>query len=145
MEAIRAPELLFQPSMIGCQEAGLAEILDFVFKMFNAEDQLKLANNVFLTGGSSRFPGLKERLDRELLEMRPFQTSHKVTMAKNASLDGWYGAREFANNGKELKKALLTKAEYEEKGGEYFKEFFASNRYFSTPIAPPPPPPAPVE
>ncbi|XP_063708449.1 actin-related protein 5 [Culicoides brevitarsis] len=138
VEAIRAPELLFQPSMIGCQEAGLAEIIDFVLKMFSPEDQLKLANNVFLTGGASKFPGLRERLDRELLEMRPFETSHKITFAKSASMDGWYGAREFANNSKELKKALLTKAEYEEKGGEYFKEFFCSNQYFSTPIAQPP-------
>lgn len=123
--------------MIGCQEAGLAEIIDFVLKMFTSEEQLKLANNVFLTGGSSRFPGLRERLDRELLEMRPFETSHKINVAKSPSMDGWYGAREFANNGKELKKVLLTKAEYEEKGGEYFKEFFSSNQYFSTPMATP--------
>uniref|UniRef100_A0A336L8Y8 Actin-related protein 5 n=1 Tax=Culicoides sonorensis TaxID=179676 RepID=A0A336L8Y8_CULSO len=135
VEAIRAPELLFQPSMIGCQEAGLAEIIDFVLKMFKPEEQLLLANNVFLTGGSSKFPGLQERLDRELLEMRPFQTSHKITLAKTPSLDAWNGARDFANNSKELKKSLLTRAEYEEKGGEYFKEFFASNQYFPTPIA----------
>lgn len=123
--------------MIGCQEAGLAEVIDFVLKMFTGEEQLKLANNVFLTGGTSRFPGLRERLDRELLEMRPFKTSHKINVGKSPSMEGWYGAREFANNGKELKKVLLTRAEYEEKGGEYFKEFFSSNQYFSTPLPTP--------
>lgn len=53
----RAPELMFQPSMMGNLEAGLAEAMDYVFKHFSPEDQLLLANNVFLTGGASQFPG----------------------------------------------------------------------------------------
>lgn len=53
----RAPELMFQPSMMGNLEAGLAETMDYVFKHFSPEDQLLLANNVFLTGGCSQFPG----------------------------------------------------------------------------------------
>lgn len=53
----RAPELMFQPSMMGNLEAGLAETMEYVFKHFSPEDQLLLANNVFLTGGSSQFPG----------------------------------------------------------------------------------------
>ncbi|XP_055390427.1 actin-related protein 5 isoform X2 [Condylostylus longicornis] len=56
VEAIRAPELLFQPSMIGSGEAGLAEVMDYIFKLFNADDQQLLADNVFLTGGCSQFP-----------------------------------------------------------------------------------------
>lgn len=81
--------------------------------------------------------GLKQRLERELLEMRPFETSHKVTMAKTASLDAWYGAREFANSSAQLKKCVITRAEYEEKGGEYLKEFHSSNQYFATPATSP--------
>lgn len=57
VEAIRGPELLFQPSMIGSCEAGLAETIDFVLKMFPPNEQLILANNVFLTGGCANFPG----------------------------------------------------------------------------------------
>lgn len=53
----RAPELMFQPSMMGNLEAGLAEAMEYVFKHFTPEDQLLLANNVFLTGGASQFPG----------------------------------------------------------------------------------------
>jgi actin-related protein 5 len=57
VEATRAPELLFQPSMMGSCEAGLAETINFVLKLFSPEDQLLLADNVFLTGGCSKFPG----------------------------------------------------------------------------------------
>lgn len=48
---------MFQPSMMGNLEAGLAETLEYVFKHFSSEDQLLLANNVFVTGGASQYPG----------------------------------------------------------------------------------------
>lgn len=39
----RVPELLFQPSMIGLEQAGIAETVDYVFKKFSPEDQNTLA------------------------------------------------------------------------------------------------------
>lgn len=66
--------------------------------------------------------------------MRPFQTPHKVNMAKSPSLDPWYGARVFAKN-EVVKEYLITQQEYHEMGGEYIKEHYAGNKYFSTPAA----------
>ncbi|CAK1555752.1 unnamed protein product [Leptosia nina] len=132
IEPYRAPELIFQPSMMGNLEAGLAETMEYVFKHFNAEDQLLLANNVFLTGGCSQFPGLKERLERELLEMRPFQSTHKVVTASDPSLDAWHGARDFAS-GNDFENCCITKENYYEMGGEYLKEHHVSNRYYRSP------------
>ncbi|XP_059052636.1 actin-related protein 5 [Achroia grisella] len=132
IEPFRAPELMFQPSMMGNLEAGLAETMEYVFKHFSPEDQLLLANNVFLTGGCSQFPGLKERLERELLEMRPFQSTHKVVTAANPSLDSWYGARDFAGSN-EFENWCISKEEYYEMGGEYLKEHYASNIYYKSP------------
>ncbi|CAH3982613.1 unnamed protein product [Pieris brassicae] len=132
IEPYRAPELIFQPSMMGNPEAGLAETMEYVFKHFSAEDQLLLANNVFLTGGCSQFPGLKERLERELLEMRPFQSTHKVVMAGDPSLDAWYGARDFAGSN-DFESCCITKEDYYEMGGEYLKEHHASNKYYRSP------------
>lgn len=51
VEAIRATEILFQPSMMGIVEAGVAETIDYVLKLFSAEDQQRLVDNIFLTGG----------------------------------------------------------------------------------------------
>ncbi|CAH2043689.1 unnamed protein product, partial [Iphiclides podalirius] len=132
IEPIRAPELMFQPSMMGNLEAGLAESMEYVFKHFSTEDQLLLANNVFLTGGCSQFPGLKERLERELLEMRPFQSTHRVVVANSPSLDAWYGARDFAGSN-DFENWCITKEEYYEMGGEYLKEHHASNKYYKSP------------
>ncbi|GAB0087989.1 Actin-related protein 5 [Sergentomyia squamirostris] len=136
VEIYRAPEILFQPSMIGSTEAGLAETIDFVLKLFPADEQLLLANNVFLTGSCAMYTGLKERLSRELLEMRPFQTPHKITLANNPTLDAWLGACGFTKDTEIFTKASVSKKEYDEFGGEYFKEHSAGNKYFPTPPAP---------
>lgn len=37
-----------------------------------------LVQNVFLTGGNMMYPGMKVRIEKELLEMRPFQSSFQV-------------------------------------------------------------------
>lgn len=119
--------------MMGSSEAGVAEIIEFVLKMFTPEEQLRLANGVFLTGGCAKFPGLKERLSSELLKMRPFQTAHKVYIANDPSLDAWYGLRDLGRRSN-LKDLSITKKEYMEKGAEYFKEHDMGNLYFKTPI-----------
>lgn len=120
--------------MMGIGEAGLAEAIDYVLKLFPVEEQQRLVNNIFLTGGTAKVPGLLDRLNKELLEMRPFESTFKAKLAKDPSLDAWNGARKFALGGNYLQNYQLTRADYEEKGGEYIKEYFASNSYFPTPL-----------
>lgn len=132
VERLRAAELLFQPSMIGSVEAGIAETIEFVLKLYTPEQQTRLVSNVFLTGGPTALPGLLNRLKRELKEMRPFGSNFQINVAKNTSLDAWYGARDFGLSGN-LPEYLVTRKEYEEKGGEYLKEHSASNTYTRSP------------
>lgn len=118
--------------MVGVGEAGLAETIDYVLKMFSANEQQRLVDNIFLTGGSSNIPGLVERLNKELMEIRPFQSTFNVKKADDPSLDSWKGARKFATSGV-MENYQVTKQEYQEMGTEYIKEYFASNRYYPTP------------
>ena len=71
--------------MIGLEQAGIAETMDYMFKKFTPEDQNRLAQYVFLTGSNANFPNLLERISKELLEMRPFQSTFNVFKA------GMYG------------------------------------------------------
>ena len=118
--------------MIGSGEAGLAETIEFVLRAYPADVQSSLVNNVFLTGGCAMFPGLMDRLKRELQEMRPFKSTFNVTIASNPVLDSWYGAREFAVS-PSLSQYLITRSDYEEKGGDYLKEHSASNKFYPSP------------
>eukprot|EP00090_Calanus_glacialis_P030781 TRINITY_DN5000_c0_g1_i1.p1 TRINITY_DN5000_c0_g1~~TRINITY_DN5000_c0_g1_i1.p1 ORF type:complete len:706 (+),score=170.20 TRINITY_DN5000_c0_g1_i1:31-2118(+) len=131
-ETIRTPEIIFQPSMIGHEQAGLGELLEFVLGKFEPDVADRLANSIFLTGGLSNIAGLKERLEAELQCMRPFQSTFKVSLAGNTSLDAWRGASIFGSNNENLK-SFLTKEMFSECGEGYLEEHFHSNRYFPTP------------
>lgn len=128
LEAIRVPEILFQPSMIGCTEAGLAELIAFVLKLFPAAEQQRLVDHVYLTGSCAQFPGLKERLNKELLEQRPFQSTFAIYESNDPALSAWLGACLEAKE-----ESLTTRAQYEELGSEYFREHCASNIFYPTP------------
>ena len=65
--------------------------------------------------------------------MRPFQSQFAIYKAKNPVQDAWYGAKKWALS-ETFPKYSVTRAEYEEKGGEYLKESSISNRYFPTPF-----------
>ncbi|XP_073165852.1 actin-related protein 5 isoform X2 [Lepidochelys kempii] len=126
-ERIRVPEILFQPSLIGEEQAGIAETMQYVLDRYPKEQQALLVQNVFLTGGNTMYPGLKARIQKELLEMRPFQSSFQVHLASNPILDAWYGARDWALEYVNHEEGWITRKDYEEKGGEYLKEHCASN------------------
>ncbi|OWF49870.1 Actin-related protein 5 [Mizuhopecten yessoensis] len=81
IERIRVPELLFQPSMLGLEQAGIAETMNYILKKHDADRQNSLAQNVFLTGGNALFRNFQQRLQSELLEMRPFQSLFNVSCA----------------------------------------------------------------
>lgn len=53
-------------------------------------------------------------------------------MSKNANLDAWYGARDFAGTN-DFDNRCITRREYYEMGGEYLKEHHASNKYYKSP------------
>lgn len=123
---------MFQPNMIGSSEAGIIETINYVLKQFTDDEQLVLSKNIYVTGGCTQFPGLIERMEREIMEIRPFHSEFNITLAPNPSLDAWQSARHFAN-APSFDQFVTTKNDYLEFGGEYLKEHISSNRYFPTP------------
>ena len=67
--------------------------------------------------------------------MRPFQSSFTVVGAGD-KLDGWKGASYWGEQ-EGNREWFVTREEYQERGGEYFKEHAASNPYL-TPLPLPP-------
>ncbi|XP_016977986.1 actin-related protein 5 [Drosophila rhopaloa] len=132
VEDIRVPEILFQPSMIGCSEAGLSELIAFVLKLFTAEEQQRLVEHVYLTGGCAQFKGLKDRLAKELLEMRPFQSKFSIYESDEPSLSAWLGACVHAEE-PNFGHSLTTRQDHQEYGSEFFREHRASNLFYPTP------------
>lgn len=133
VERLRAPELLFQPSMIGSSQAGLAETIEYVLKSYPESIAMSIVKNVYLTGGCSLIPGLIERLTKELREMRPFKSEFNIKLTNDPSLDAWRGAKDFASSDS-FPQYIISRQEYLDKGGEYLKEHVSSNVYIPSPM-----------
>ncbi|XP_014001045.1 actin-related protein 5 [Salmo salar] len=138
-ERLRVSEILFQPSLIGEDQMGMMETLQYVLARYTPEQQEALARNVFLTGGNLQYPGMKERIERELLAMRPFQSHFQVMMASRPAVDAWYGARDWALDHPPGGEGWISRQDYDEKGGEYLSEHCASNVFIPMKIAKPVP------
>ena len=72
-----------QPSIIGHDQAGISETIEFILAKYPAAVQRELAANVFVTGSLARLPGLRERLVCDLRRMRPAGDTIGVTVARD--------------------------------------------------------------
>ncbi|KAL0078787.1 hypothetical protein J3Q64DRAFT_1638036 [Phycomyces blakesleeanus] len=130
IERVRVPEVLFQPSIIGLDQAGLVETVNDVVKTFDSEQKAKVMKHIFLTGGFSRLPGISERIEGSMQSIFPANTAIQVKRAKDPLLDAWKGAAMVALDEK-FKNIRVSKKEYEEYGGEYIKEHGLGNIFRS--------------
>jgi actin-related protein 5 len=76
-------------------------------------------------------PGLAPRLQKTFQENFNVGWDIRVKTASNPMEDAWRGAAEFSMND-EFSKLSISKAEYEEYGGEYIKEHGLGNVFRSS-------------
>ncbi|KAK0541302.1 Nuclear actin-protein involved in chromatin remodeling [Tilletia horrida] len=124
VERIRVPEVLFQPSMAGVDQAGLDELCAHVLRNLERPVAERLAKNIFVTGQHTLYPGFDERLLSSIRATQPVGTSLGLRRARDVRFDPWRGMARWARECRdEFRAAQVTRAEYEEKGAEWFKEF----------------------
>ncbi|CAD6888381.1 unnamed protein product [Tilletia controversa] len=124
VERIRVPEVLFQPSLAGVDQAGLDELCAHVLRNLDAPVRDRLAKNIFITGQHTLYPGFDDRLLSSIRATQPIGTQLELRRARDVRFDPWRGMARWARECREeLMEAQVTRAEYEEKGSEWFKEF----------------------
>ena len=69
--------------MLGLDQAGLGETMEFMLNKMAADQQNQVVQNVFLTGGSANLAAFSQRIDAELRHIRPFQSHFTVNTAGN--------------------------------------------------------------
>eukprot|EP01124_Arcella_intermedia_P027673 TRINITY_DN5464_c1_g1_i1.p1 TRINITY_DN5464_c1_g1~~TRINITY_DN5464_c1_g1_i1.p1 ORF type:complete len:368 (-),score=114.72 TRINITY_DN5464_c1_g1_i1:15-1118(-) len=71
-ERFRCPEALFQPSLIGYDNlVGIHECVFGCIMDCDVDIRKDLFGNIVLSGGSTLFPGIAERLHKELMRLAP--------------------------------------------------------------------------
>ncbi|OJJ50711.1 hypothetical protein ASPZODRAFT_148150 [Penicilliopsis zonata CBS 506.65] len=128
VERIRVPEVVFQPSIAGIDQAGLLEVAaDIVNQRFsNPTDRQSLLKDVFLAGGNTVFQGFDERFRNEFRGFLPLEAKLAVRRAADPILDAWKGAAQWAST-VDYAKSSVTREEYLEKGSDYIKEHDLGN------------------
>jgi len=129
----KGSEILFQPSIVGLESAGITEIIETIFSQITTEQRNALASFVHLTGGNTKVPGFDLRMEAELRMLCEVGTPINVVRAYDHQLDAWRGGKQFAEElmqGSDLGAVTVTKALYEECGHHYLKEHFCSTTQY---------------
>ena len=117
-ERFLAPEVLFTPGLIGRDEPGVHEVVRDAIMACDIDVRKDIASNVVLTGGSSLFPGLKERLEKEVNKMLRedgLNLTINIRLPEKRELAVWLGASKLAAL-PEFQKSWIDRSEYEREG-----------------------------
>ena len=68
-ERFGAPEVLFQPSLIGIDKVGVAEILFNTLQAADINTREEYYKRIVLCGGSTMLPGLATRIEGEIKQL----------------------------------------------------------------------------
>jgi actin-related protein 5 len=85
-----------------------------------------------VTGGPSQLPGLIPRLHASLRPILPPEMPLEINKAADPMLDAWKGMADYAQTD-EFRTVGVSKAEYEEWGGERVKRWWGGNWNWTAP------------
>ncbi|KAJ4469384.1 hypothetical protein C8J55DRAFT_564463 [Lentinula edodes] len=125
-ERWRVCEAWFSPSIAGVDSAGLGEVIQNILSRFGEEEKRRLVKNIFLSGSPSQIPDIAPRLYSTLRPLFPVEMPIEIRSANDPALDAWRGMAKFAKT-EEFATVGMSKAEYEEMGGERLKRWWGSN------------------
>ncbi|MHA2089945.1 MAG: actin, cytoplasmic 2, partial [Candidatus Kariarchaeaceae archaeon] len=114
-ERFLAPEVFFNPSSIGSEEVPMHELIYKAIQNCDVDIRPHLYSNIVLSGGSTMFPGLKERLHKELVALVPEGVEVKVVAPPERRYSVWIGGSILASL-KTFGKMWVTKKEYTDSG-----------------------------
>lgn len=110
-----APEILFQPKIIGNEGKGIHEMVIDSIQRTDVDLRSTLYENIILTGGTTLMAGLPERLFSEVRLLAPNDTKVRMCASPDRMISAWIGGSVVASL-PTFNSLLLSKEEYEESG-----------------------------
>merc|ERR1711988_709918 len=90
-QMIRCPELMFKPSLDGKEMMGLHELTRKTVNDCDLDVRKDLLGNVVMSGGTTMFPNMPERLQAEIQGLVPEATKVKVIAPPERMISVWIG------------------------------------------------------
>lgn len=114
-ERFSIPEILFHPSDIGIKQMGIPEAIIDCLKSCEEEAWPHLLSNIVLTGGSSKFPGMKNRILKEVESLASTEFVVNVFSPENPITYAWEGGKLLSQDAG-YSNFVVKREEYEEEG-----------------------------
>ena len=114
-ERFRCPEAMFQPSFLGVESAGIHETTYNSIMKCDEDTRKELCANIVLTGGSTMFQGIAERIRKEITSLAPAEKVKIIAPPIDRKLSAWIGGSILASLDT-FQSLWITKGEYEEAG-----------------------------
>jgi len=114
-ERFRCPEVLFQPSFIGKEADGIHKLTYDSIQKCDIDIRKDLYTNVVLSGGTTMFIGIDNRLKKELSQLAPASAKVKIVAPPERKYSVWIGGS-ILSSLSTFQDMWVTKDEYDESG-----------------------------
>jgi actin beta/gamma 1 len=114
-ERFRTPEVLFQPSFIGKEASGIHDCTFQTIMKCDVDIRKDLYQNVVMSGGTTMFPGIGDRMTKELTALAPSTMKIKVVAPPERKYTVWIGGS-ILSSMSTFQQMWISKNEYDESG-----------------------------
>jgi actin-related protein len=114
-ERFRCPEALFQPSFLGLECAGIHETTYNSIMKCDVDIRKDLYGNIVLSGGSSMYDGIADRVNKEIVALAPPTMQIKVIAPPERKYSVWIGGS-ILSSLSTFQTMWISKNEYDESG-----------------------------
>ena len=114
-ERFRCPEALFQPSFLGLEAAGVHETTYNSIMKCDLDIRKDLYGNIVMSGGSTMYPGISDRMQKEITALAPSSMKVKIVAPPERKYSVWIGGSILASLST-FQQMWISKQEYDEAG-----------------------------
>ena len=116
-ERFRCPEVLFRPSLIGKECLGMHESTHKTIMTCDIDLRKDMYENIVMSGGTTMYPGINERLTKELVGLAPNGIKVRIVTPPERKYSVWIGGS-ILSSLNTFQDIWVTREEYDEAGPE---------------------------
>ncbi|CDH09624.1 probable Actin [Zygosaccharomyces bailii ISA1307] len=114
-ERFRAPEALFHPSVLSLESSGVDQTTYNSIMKCDVDVRKDLYGNIVMSGGTTMFPGIAERMQKEITALAPSSMKVKIIAPPERKYSVWIGGSILASL-TTFQQMWISKQEYDESG-----------------------------
>ncbi|XP_062357480.1 actin, cytoplasmic type 5 isoform X2 [Cinclus cinclus] len=114
-ERFRCPESIFQPSFLGMESCGIHETTFNSIMKCDVDIRKDLYANTVLSGGTTMYPGIADRMQKEITALAPSTMKIKIIAPPERKYSVWIGGSILASLST-FQQMWISKQEYDESG-----------------------------